>query len=67
MTYGQVAKAIGKNKAFQAVGGAVKMNPLNWIIPCHRIILADGRLGGFRWGTIIKRHLLKNDGCKQYE
>ena len=67
MTYGQVAKAIGKNKAFQAVGGAVKMNPLNWIIPCHRVILSDGRLGGFRWGTTIKSHLMKKDGCKQYE
>ena len=63
-TYGQIAKAIGKERGAQAVGQAVKANPLNWIIPCHRVISTDGTLGGFRWGPQVKVYLMKKDGCQ---
>jgi O-6-methylguanine DNA methyltransferase len=62
-TYGHIAKALGKERGAQAVGQAVKANPLNWIIPCHRVLPAQGGIGGFRWGAEIKRHLMKKDGC----
>ena len=46
-TYLEVAKAIGKPKAFRAVANAVGKNPYPPIIPCHRVIRSDGRLGGY--------------------
>jgi O-6-methylguanine DNA methyltransferase len=56
-TYGQLAKAIGCGSA-QAVGAALGANPLAGIIPCHRVVAADG-LGGFAWGAVRKRAWLR--------
>ncbi len=56
-TYGQLAKAIGCGSA-QAMGAALGANPLAGIIPCHRVVAADG-LGGFAWGAVRKRAWLR--------
>lgn len=56
-SYGQIAACIGKPKASRAVGTAVARNPIPIIIPCHRVIPADGSLGGYLWGPKIKRRL----------
>jgi len=53
-----VAEQIGKPKAVRAVGQALSRNPLPIIIPCHRVIASDGKLGGFTGGLDVKRSLL---------
>ena len=59
-TYLEVAKAIGKPKAFRAVANAVGKNPFPIKIPCHRVIRSDGNLGGYsgKGGIKQKRKLL---------
>lgn len=49
-TYGEIAEAIGKPAAARAVGGALAANPVSIIVPCHRVIAAGGRLGGYSGG-----------------
>lgn len=61
-SYKEIAQIIGKPKATQAVGTAVGKNPFLIIIPCHRIIRADGTLGGFAYGKEIKKALLEIEG-----
>ncbi|MDC1069852.1 MGMT family protein [Candidatus Pelagibacter sp.] len=59
-SYLDVAKAIGKPKAFRAVANAVGKNPYPPLIPCHRVIKSDGSLGGYsgKGGIKEKRRLL---------
>ena len=63
-TYAQIAKAIGKPKAFRAVANAVSKNPYAPKIPCHRVIRSDGKLGGYsaKGGLKAKKSLLKKEG-----
>lgn len=56
-TYGEIARMVECRSA-QAVGQAVGHNPIALIIPCHRVIAAHGRLGGYAYGTDIKKRLL---------
>jgi methylated-DNA-[protein]-cysteine S-methyltransferase len=62
-TYLDVAKAIGKPKAFRAVANAVGKNPFPPKIPCHRVIRSDGSLGGYsgKGGINEKRRLLRSE------
>ncbi len=57
-SYGSVARAIGDPGAAQAVGAANGQNPLPIVVPCHRVIGADGRLVGYGGGLARKRFLL---------
>ena len=57
-SYTDIAKAIGQPKAVRAVGGANGNNPIAIIIPCHRVVGADGSLTGFAGGLERKRYLL---------
>lgn len=57
-SYGEVAALAGNPKASRAVGGANHKNPIMIIIPCHRVIGADGNLVGFGGGLDVKRYLL---------
>ena len=61
-SYGQLAHDVGKPGAAQAVGQAVGSNPVPVIVPCHRVISADGSLGGFSGGLSVKRALLAHEG-----
>ena len=60
-SYGEVAAAIGQPTASRAVASACARNPVALVIPCHRIIRADKRLGGYRWGIERKRALLERE------
>ena len=60
-SYSEVAKAIGKPEAAQAVGQANSRNPVVIIIPCHRVISADGSLNGYADGVWRKRWLLNHE------
>ena len=60
MTYGEVAARIGKPRAARAVGRALATNPMPIVIPCHRVLAANGGLGGYSGagGIATKRRLL---------
>ena len=57
-SYAWVAEQIGKPKATRAVAQALHRNPWPLIIPCHRVISSDGKLGGYAYGVELKRLLL---------
>ncbi|MBM4335150.1 MAG: methylated-DNA--[protein]-cysteine S-methyltransferase [Deltaproteobacteria bacterium] len=57
-TYGGIADAAGRPRAVRAVGTATGNNPVPILVPCHRVIAAQGRLGGFSGGLDVKRRLL---------
>jgi methylated-DNA-[protein]-cysteine S-methyltransferase len=61
-TYGELATAIGRPELARAVGQAVGANPVPIVIPCHRVIAAEGRLGGFSGGLETKVALLRLEG-----
>jgi methylated-DNA-[protein]-cysteine S-methyltransferase len=63
-TYGRVARSIGVPKGARAVGNALARNPFPIVIPCHRAVRADGRLGGYRGGVEMKRALLEMEGVE---
>jgi methylated-DNA-[protein]-cysteine S-methyltransferase len=60
-SYQELAIAVGRPKAFRAVGGANHRNPLSIIVPCHRIIGADGSLTGYGGGLWRKEWLLQHE------
>ena len=57
-SYSEIAKNIGNNKAQRAVGSACNKNPIMIIIPCHRVISKNGKIGGFACGNLVKQKLL---------
>jgi O-6-methylguanine DNA methyltransferase len=57
-TYGEIAELIGCHNGARAVGAACGANPIPIIIPCHRVITKNGKLGGFSAGLKWKRMLL---------
>lgn len=61
-TYGSIAKAPGDLRLSRAVGGAVGTNPVPLIIPCHRVVGARGRLGGYLGGPAAEKRLLELEG-----
>jgi AraC family transcriptional regulator, regulatory protein of adaptative response / methylated-DNA-[protein]-cysteine methyltransferase len=61
-SYSELAAALGNPKASRAVGGANGANHVAVLIPCHRVIAADGTLGGYAYGLAIKAELLRREG-----
>jgi methylated-DNA-[protein]-cysteine S-methyltransferase len=62
-SYGEVAAELGQPGAARAVGRANATNPICLIVPCHRVIGADGSLTGFAFGEDLKRRLLELEGA----
>jgi len=62
-TYSKIAKSVGSSKGQRAVGTAVGKNPILYIIPCHRVIAQNGKIGGFYWGTEKKIELLNAENA----
>lgn len=62
ISYGELARRVGQPSAARAVGGANHHNPISIIVPCHRVITADGTPGGYGGGLELKRALLKLEG-----
>jgi len=60
-TYSQVARAVGKSSAVRAVARACATNPVSIVVPCHRVVRADGSLAGYRWGLGRKEQLLRRE------
>lgn len=63
MSYGEVSRRIGKPAAVRAVGGAVGRNPVSIIVPCHRVMGANGSLTGYGGGLDRKTALLRLEGA----
>jgi methylated-DNA-[protein]-cysteine S-methyltransferase len=57
-SYADIARQIHRPKAYRAVAQACKKNPLMLLVPCHRVIASDGKIGGFNAGIDLKRRLL---------
>lgn len=62
-SYKQIAEAIGNPKAVRAVGMANNRNPITIVVPCHRVIGADGKLVGYGGGLEMKEFLLRLESC----
>jgi len=60
-SYAEIAAAAGKPKAVRAAGGANGANNVAVLIPCHRVVRADGSIGGYAYGLEIKRKLLERE------
>lgn len=60
--YGWIAREIGRPAAVRAVGSALGRNPVPLVIPCHRVVRTDGRIGDYAFGSPVKRALLTDEG-----
>jgi methylated-DNA-[protein]-cysteine S-methyltransferase len=63
-TYAELAKAIGLENGQRAIGRMMNKNPYPVIIPCHRVILSNGKIGGYAWGENVKVNMLSKEGVK---
>lgn len=61
-TYGDLAKALGNPSASRIIGRILGQNPNPIKVPCHRVVMSDGKLGGYAYGTAKKRGLLEKEG-----
>ena len=63
VTYGELARRIGRPGAARAVGAACGANPVALIVPCHRVVGSNGGPGGYRWGAARKVRMLGDEGA----
>ena len=63
-TYGDLAKAVGLENGQRVIGTIMKKNPFPGIVPCHRVVKSDGKIGGFVYGEKVKSHMLVKEGIK---
>ncbi|HEV8386067.1 MAG TPA: MGMT family protein [Nitrososphaera sp.] len=61
-TYGDIAKIIGRPTASRAVGRILNKNPNPVKVPCHRVVMSDGTIGGYAFGKSRKKELLESEG-----
>ena len=63
-TYGKLAKAVGLKNGQRTVGKIMNKNPYPVIIPCHRVVMSTGKIGGYAYGEHIKIKLLNDEGIQ---
>jgi len=63
-TYGELARAVGLKNGQRVIGRIMNKNPYPVIIPCHRVIKSNGKIGGYAWGEKIKTNMLSKEGVK---
>lgn len=63
-TYGELAKAVGLKNGQRAVGRIMNKNPYPVIIPCHRVVMSTGKIGGYAYGEHVKTKMLNDEGIK---
>jgi methylated-DNA-[protein]-cysteine S-methyltransferase len=63
-TYGDLARSVGLKNGQRVVGKIMHDNPYPGIIPCHRVVRSDGKIGGYAYGAKIKTNMLSEEGIK---
>jgi len=63
-TYGELAKAVGLKNGQRIIGKIMNKNPYPVIIPCHRVVMSTGKIGGYAYGEHIKIKLLNDEGIQ---
>ena len=63
-TYGELAKAVGLKNGQRAVGKIMNKNPYPVIIPCHRVVMSTGKIGGYAYGENVKTKMLNDEGVE---
>ncbi len=66
ISYSRLAQMAGAPKAQRAVGSALAVNPISYLIPCHRVIKKNGTLGNYRWGSQRKQKILDWESANKY-
>ncbi|RDJ31593.1 MAG: methylated-DNA--[protein]-cysteine S-methyltransferase [Crenarchaeota archaeon] len=61
-TYGELAKAVGLKNGQRVIGRIMNKNPYPVIVPCHRVIKSDGKIGGYAYGEDVKNAMLSKEG-----
>ncbi len=63
-TYGELSKAVGLKNGQRVVGKIMNKNPYPVIIPCHRVVMSTGKIGGYAYGEPVKTKLLNDEGIE---
>lgn len=63
-TYGELARAVGLENGQRIIGQIMARNPFPVIVPCHRVVKSDGKIGGFFYGDKVKTKMLSDEGVK---
>ncbi|AJZ75685.1 MGMT family protein [Candidatus Nitrosotenuis cloacae] len=63
-TYGDLARAVGLENGQRIIGQIMARNPFPVIVPCHRVVKSDGKIGGFFYGDKVKTKMLSDEGIK---
>lgn len=63
-TYGELSKAVGLKNGQRVVGKIMNKNPYPVIIPCHRVVMSTGKIGGYAYGEHIKTKMLCDEGLE---
>jgi len=63
-TYGELAKAVGLKNGQRIIGKIMNKNPYPVIVPCHRVVMSTGKIGGYAYGERIKTKLLNDEGIQ---
>ncbi|MEX0862209.1 methylated-DNA--[protein]-cysteine S-methyltransferase [Nitrosopumilus sp.] len=63
-TYGELAKSVGLKNGQRTVGKIMNKNPYPVIIPCHRVVMSTGKVGGYAYGEHVKIKMLNDEGVK---
>lgn len=63
-TYGELAKAVGLKNGQRVIGKIMNNNPYPVIVPCHRVVMSTGKIGGYAYGENIKTKMLNDEGIE---
>ena len=63
-TYGELARAVGLTNGQRAIGRIMNKNPYPVIVPCHRVVKSDGKIGGYFYGEDVKTNMLSKEGIE---
>ena len=63
-TYGELAKAVGLKNGPRVIGKIMNKNPYPVIVPCHRVVMSTGKVGGYAYGENIKTKMLNDEGIQ---
>ena len=63
-TYGELAKAVGLKSGQRVIGKIMNNNPYPVIVPCHRVVMSTGKIGGYAYGENIKTKMLSDEGIE---